>query len=84
MQVVAETDGTIRVVNSGPAIDGALLPKLTTRFTRGQTSADGTGLGLAIVKSLVEQTGGELVLSSPAPGRQDGFEARIVLPVEAA
>ena len=37
-----------------------------------------------IVKSLVEQTGGELVLSSPAPGRQDGFEARIVLPVEAA
>ncbi len=84
VQIFAEEDGTIRVINSGPAIDRALLPKLTTRFARGPTKADGTGLGLAIVKSLVEQTGGELVLSSPAPGRQDGFEARIVLPVEAA
>ncbi|NTB04645.1 sensor histidine kinase [Agrobacterium tumefaciens] len=84
VQVVAEADGTIRIVNSGATIDAALLPKLTTRFTRGQTTADGTGLGLAIVKSLVEQAGGELVLSSPAPGRQDGFEARIVLPAETA
>ena len=84
VQVIAEADGTIHIVNSGAAIDGGLLPKLTTRFTRGQTTADGTGLGLAIVKSLVEQAGGKLLLSSPAPGRQDGFEARIVLPVEPA
>lgn len=84
VQVIAETDGAIRVVNAGPTVDPVLLPKLTTRFTRGQSTADGTGLGLAIVKSLVEQTGGKLVLSSPAEGQQDGFEARVIIPNEAA
>ncbi|MEA1843763.1 MULTISPECIES: sensor histidine kinase [Agrobacterium] len=84
VHILAEENGTIRVVNSGAAIDKALLPKLTTRFVRGPSKADGTGLGLAIVRSLMEQIGGELVLSSPAPSRQDGFEARIVLPVEDA
>lgn len=83
VQVFAEADGTIRVVNAGAAVDPVLLPKLTTRFTRGQTAADGTGLGLAIVKSLVEQTGGTLTLSSPATDQQDGFEARVAIPVEA-
>ena len=84
VQVIAETDGAIRVVNAGPTVDPVLLPKLTTRFTRGHSTADGTGLGLAIVKSLVEQTGGKLVLSSPAEGQQDGFEARVIIPSEAA
>lgn len=84
VKIVAETGGAIRVSNAAQAIDAALLPKLTTRFARGPTTADGTGLGLAIVKTLVEQAGGELMLSSPAPGRPDGFEASIVFPVFAA
>ncbi|UXS04312.1 sensor histidine kinase [Agrobacterium tumefaciens] len=82
--VQTKPDGTISVVNSAPVIDEALLPKLTTRFTRGQTGAEGSGLGLAIVKKLVEESGGKLFLSSPAPGRKDGFEARVVFPVKAA
>ncbi|MDS7595049.1 HAMP domain-containing sensor histidine kinase [Agrobacterium tumefaciens] len=83
VDVRVQQDGTITVINPAPVMDEALLPKLTTRFTRGPTEAEGSGLGLAIVKKLVEQSGGELMLASPATGRIDGFEARVVFPGEA-
>lgn len=73
-------DNSLRVVNHGTAVDKALLPKLTTRFTRGATDATGSGLGLAIVHHLVVQMNGKLDLMSPATGRNDGFEARVSLP----
>lgn len=73
-------DNSLSVVNHCATIDKALLPKLTTRFTRGATQASGSGLGLAIVHHLVQQMNGSLHLLSPATGRSDGFEAKIVLP----
>lgn len=73
-------DNSLRVVNSGPVIDSALLPKLTTRFMRGTTQANGSGLGLAIVHHLVQQMNGKLHLTSPAAGRNEGFEAKVLLP----
>ncbi len=80
VDVYIDEDNGLRVVNAGAIVEKSLLPKLTTRFTRGATEATGSGLGLAIVHNLVEQMGGSLALSSPASGREDGFEARIALP----
>lgn len=80
VEIYVEADKGIRVVNGGAPVEPSLLPRLTTRFTRGPTQASGSGLGLAIVKNLVERMNGTLILSSPASGRSDGFEARIDLP----
>jgi two-component system OmpR family sensor kinase len=52
---------------------------LKQRFTRGDTRHAGSGLGLAIVDTVMTQAGGACALFSPAPGRQDGFEARLTL-----
>ncbi len=68
-------DGSIRVVNGGPAVAPQELEQLTTRFRRGATAARGAGLGLAIAATLVRRMGGVLELNSPATGRKDGFEA---------
>jgi two-component system OmpR family sensor kinase len=72
--------GTVRVRNAGVVVEGAELARLGQPFVRGATTADGSGLGLSIVRSILEQSGGKLVLSSPAPGAADGFEAAMVLP----
>lgn len=79
VDVYIDEDNALRVVNLGAVVDKLLLPKLTTRFTRGATEATGSGLGLAIVQNLVNQMGGFLTLTSPATGRDDGFEARVSL-----
>jgi hypothetical protein len=42
----------------------------------GEAVAEGSGLGLAIAHGVASGIGGELVLTSPLPGRQSGFEAR--------
>lgn len=80
VDIYVEAKETVRFVNRGAVVDPELLPKLTTRFTRGPTQASGSGLGLAIVQNLVDQMKSSLVLSSPADGRNDGFEARLILP----
>ena len=54
------------------------LAGLKRRFRRGRTEAHGSGLGLAIAERIVTQIGGRLELLSPATGRSEGFEARIV------
>ena len=79
VEIELQPQGVIRIVNPGAVLGPELLAGIRSRFSRGPTSAPGSGLGLAIVSSLVEQMGGELRLLSPAEGRQDGFEARIVL-----
>jgi two-component system sensor histidine kinase HydH len=48
----------IRVVDTGPGIPGAELPKLFTPFHT--TKADGTGLGLAYSKKVIEGMGGRI------------------------
>ncbi|GGF46428.1 two-component sensor histidine kinase [Youhaiella tibetensis] len=70
----------VAVTNGGPAITPDVLEALKRRFVRGQTHSSGSGLGLAIAETIMAQVGGEVRLSSPAPGRQDGFEARLVFP----
>ena len=77
---VSTDDTAIEIVNGGPVVTPEALARLKTRFVRGQTSSSGSGLGLAIADTIVRQSGGTLDLISPAPGREDGFCARIVLP----
>jgi len=48
----------IRVLDTGPGIPGAELPKLFTPFHT--TKADGTGLGLAYSKKAIEGMGGSI------------------------
>jgi two-component system OmpR family sensor kinase len=68
----------VAVRNGGPAVSAAELDGLKGRFRRGSTDATGAGLGLAIVETIMRQSGGRLDLTSPIPGRDDGFEARLV------
>jgi signal transduction histidine kinase len=61
LQVEGGMDGKwaeIRVVDTGPGIPGAELPKLFTPFHT--TKADGTGLGLAYSKKAIEGMGGRI------------------------
>lgn len=80
VDVFIEPGGTVRIVNGGTVVAPEVLQGLKSRFTRGDTKAIGSGLGLAIADRLMQQMGGSLDLRSPASGRADGFEARIVLP----
>ncbi len=73
-------DGVLTVSNEGPSVPPDLLLRLLQPFERGRTAAEGSGLGLAIVNAIATGTGGRLVLSSPLPGRQSGFEARFSAP----
>ena len=61
------------VVNGGPGIDAALLPRLFDRFFRADKSrqhgeAEGTGLGLSITQAIMAAHGGRVTVQS-APGR---------------
>ncbi len=71
----------ISVVNGGPVVPPDILAELRRRYVRGTSVSDGSGIGLSIVERIVKQSGGELVLCSPAEGRTDGFEARLVFPI---
>ncbi len=77
VEVVWGDGRSVRVRNHGPIVEADMLGRLRERFQRGRTVARGTGLGLAVVDSIMTQTGGRLVLASPAPGWRDGFEARL-------
>jgi two-component system OmpR family sensor kinase len=79
IDVQVSPDGTVRVTNEGPVVPPQVLAGLKRRFVRGETRSAGAGLGLAIAETILSQTGGTLELFSPAPGRDDGFEARLNL-----
>lgn len=72
-------DAQFSVENAGPAVAADLLASLSGRFVRGQTAGDGSGLGLAIVHTIADRIGRTLTLTSPLPGRQDGFRASLTL-----
>jgi len=61
----------LRVADTGPGIDPAVLPTIFERFARGDTSrsrvAGSTGLGLAIVEAVVTAHHGSVAVES-APG----------------
>ncbi|TMV83566.1 HAMP domain-containing histidine kinase [Thioclava sp. BHET1] len=81
IRVDARMPGRIIVSNGGHVLPAELLGGLTARFARGPTRAAGSGLGLAIVGAVLRQSGGGLILHSPAPGGDDGFAAEIILAV---
>jgi len=65
--------------DDGPGVPAATLETLRHRHVRHTRDAAGYGLGLSIAGTIVDKHDGRLELSSPPPGRDHGFEARITL-----
>jgi two-component system OmpR family sensor kinase len=78
--IALSDDGILTVSNEGPAVPPDLLSRLLQPFERGRATAEGSGLGLAIVNTIATGTGSRLILTSPLPGQQSGFEARFAAP----
>ncbi|MEP4544576.1 MAG: ATP-binding protein [Saccharospirillum sp.] len=77
VKVALSADGKLAVTNRGTALGPDELAGLRKRFVRSHTQAPGSGIGLAIVDAIVEGAGLHLVLRSPAPEQQDGFQAEL-------
>jgi signal transduction histidine kinase len=73
-------DLVLRVCDSGPGIDPALLPHVFERFFRGARGRSrrngGAGLGLAVAKAIVTAHGGRIAAANP-PGGGALFEIRL-------
>ncbi|MEO6986684.1 MAG: ATP-binding protein [Paralcaligenes sp.] len=74
VEVTLSKDARLTVVNAGTVVSAGALAHLTHRFVRGGTRAEGFGLGLAIASTIAHGVGAELILASPATGRNEGFE----------
>ncbi len=68
----------VSIVDSGPGIPEAMLPRLFTPFAT--SKAHGTGLGLAISRRIVEAHGGRIEVKN----RGVGVEASVFLPLQIA
>lgn len=77
---LAHDGRSLLIGNEGPVIPPDKLQRLTERFERGKGAGQGSGLGLAIVDTIMQQSGGALVLHSPAPGKSSGFAAELRFP----
>lgn len=73
-------EGNVCISNAVPRLSEEELVAVRKRFARGRTAAAGSGLGLSIAERLLQQMRASLVLTSPIPGRVDGFQAEIVFP----
>lgn len=76
------SEAMLRISNTGPTVDAALLPTLTEPFLRGTTrnrahSHQGSGLGLSIVDRIVTSHNGSLRLNARAEG---GLDVVVSLP----
>lgn len=80
VEVTLDATGELAVANDGPVVPEATLARLTERFHRAGGSADGSGLGLSIAAAIADRSGSRLQLTSPRPGSDTGFEARVRLP----
>ena len=67
----------VSVIDSGPGIPEAMLPRLFTPFAT--SKAHGTGLGLAISRRIVEAHGGRIEVKNRG---SKGAEASVFLPLE--
>jgi two-component system sensor histidine kinase BaeS len=67
----------VRVADTGPGIDPALLPHVFDRFVKGEDSG-GSGLGLAIAQHLVMAHGGTIEVEATS---RAGTTFRVTLPV---
>ena len=77
--VVADPWLELRVADTGPGIDPAVLPHVFDRFVK-TAGSGGSGLGLAIARSLMEAHGGTLDVASTGSGGTT-FRARLPLRV---
>lgn len=80
VDVALAANGVLSVSNEGPVVGPETLDRLTARFERVGSDTDGSGLGLAIVAAIAARIGSQLVLTSPRPGQESGFEASLRLP----
>ncbi|MDH5453141.1 MAG: ATP-binding protein, partial [Paracoccaceae bacterium] len=80
VDVALAANGVLSVSNEGPVVGPETLDRLTARFERAGSDTDGSGLGLAIVAAIAARIGSQLVLTSPRPGQESGFEASLGLP----
>lgn len=74
--VTASQDGTgvVRVLDSGPGVDPALVHELFTPFFTTKAPGQGTGLGLSLSYRIVEAHGGRLAYAPrPAGGAEFWF-----------
>ena len=78
VEIEVSAEGNVRISNGAPRMSDEELAAVRKRFSRGKTAAAGSGLGLSIAARLLAQMGAGLVLTSPIPGRVDGFQADIV------
>ncbi|MDR6759184.1 two-component system sensor histidine kinase QseC [Mycoplana sp. BE70] len=69
----------IEVIDPGPGMTPAEAKHLMGRFNRGSREGEGTGLGLSIVEMATHKLGAQLAFEQ----REDGFCARISLPISA-
>ena len=67
----------VSVLDNGPGIPEAMLPRLFTPFAT--SKAHGTGLGLAVSRRIIDAHGGRIEVRNRARG---GAEAAIYLPLE--
>jgi PAS domain S-box-containing protein len=75
----------ISIRDSGQGISPAVLPRLFTRFSQGDSSTTrrhgGLGLGLALVRHLTELHGGTVHASSPGEGQGATFVVQLPVTV---
>lgn len=76
VQVIVRPDELV-VRNACAPLDAAAMSRISGRFERASQDDRGAGLGLSIVSAIAKGVGGELQLSSPIPGQDSGFEARV-------
>ncbi|WP_444633505.1 ATP-binding protein [Cupriavidus oxalaticus] len=77
----------LEVADTGPGIDGALLPHLFEPFTQGDATRaaepGGAGLGLTVCRKLARLMGGDITADS-SPGQGSRFTVALQLPVTAS
>jgi two-component system, OmpR family, sensor kinase len=77
--VSVEAPATLRVTDEGPGVCPKQLALLRHRHVRHSQETSGYGLGISIVTTLMERQRGELILTSPLPGKTHGFQASLRL-----
>lgn len=73
----------VGVSDAGVGIPKDALPHVQERFFRVGDQISGSGLGLSIAKEILERHGGNLAVTSPAPGSDKGTLVTIRMPIAA-
>lgn len=72
-------DVCVIITDNGPGIPDELIDRIFERYFTTKRPDEGTGLGLFVTKNLVENMGGEIIVSSRSGG---GTIFKITLPVQ--